>query len=105
MSQSIYDLFSLYKYEVWYIAWSSNKFENRFFAYKYEHRKHANEWHLILIDTNFAAAKEKAIINVKIIIKSWNNLDSNFSLKFNDTFIERQENDIYLKQIFQFNHL
>jgi hypothetical protein len=36
--------------------------------------------------------------------KSRNNLDSNFSLNFNDTIIERQENDIYLKQISQFNH-
>jgi hypothetical protein len=62
---------------------------------------------LILIDLNFATAKKKAIINVKIMIKSRNNLDSNFSLKFNDTIIERQENDsdIYLRQISQFEHL
>jgi hypothetical protein len=52
---------------------------------------------LILIDLNFATAKKKAIIDVKIMIKSRNNLDSNSSSKFNDTIIERQENDIYLK--------
>ncbi len=56
---------------------------------------------LILIDSIFAAAKKKAIIDAKIMIKSRNNLESNFSLKFNDTIIERQENDIYLRQIFQ----
>jgi hypothetical protein len=62
---------------------------------------------LILIDLNFATAKKKAIIDVKIMIKSRNNLDSNSSLKFNDTIIERQENDIdiYLKQISQSEHL
>jgi hypothetical protein len=60
---------------------------------------------LILIDSHFAAAKEKAIIDVKIMIKSRNDLDSNFSLKFNDTVIERQENDIYVRQIAQFDHL
>jgi hypothetical protein len=60
---------------------------------------------LILIDSNFAAAKKKAITDVKIMIKSRNNLESNFSLKFNDTIIERQENDIYLRQISQFDHL
>ncbi len=59
---------------------------------------------LILIDSNFAAAKEKAIINAKIMTKSRDNLDSNFSLKFNDTIIERQENDIYLRQISQSDH-
>jgi hypothetical protein len=59
---------------------------------------------LILIDSNFAIAKEKAIIDAKIIIKSRDNLDSNFPLKFNDTIIERQENDIYFKQISQFDH-
>jgi hypothetical protein len=52
---------------------------------------------LILIDSNFATAKKKAIIDAKIMIKSRNNLDFNFSLKFNDTIIERQEKDIYLK--------
>jgi hypothetical protein len=59
---------------------------------------------LILIDANFAAAKEKTIINIKIIIKSRNCLDLNFSLKFNDTIIKRQENDIYFRQISQFDH-
>jgi hypothetical protein len=59
---------------------------------------------LILIDSNFAAAKKKMIIDVKIIIKSQDNLESNFSLKFNDTIIERQKNDIYLRQISQFDH-
>jgi hypothetical protein len=44
---------------------------------------------LILIDSNFAAAKKKAIIDVKIMIKSRDNLESNFSLKFNDTIIKR----------------
>jgi hypothetical protein len=60
---------------------------------------------LILVDTNFAAAKKKAITEIKIMTKSRNNLESNFSLKFNDTIIERQENDIYLRQISQFDHL
>jgi hypothetical protein len=60
---------------------------------------------LILIDLNFATAKKKAIIDVKIMTKSRDNLDSNSSLKFNDTIIERQENDIYLRQISQFDHL
>jgi hypothetical protein len=59
---------------------------------------------LILIDFNFAAAKKKAITDVKIMIKSRDNLESNSSLKFNDTIIECQENDIYLRQIFQFDH-
>jgi hypothetical protein len=43
---------------------------------------------LILIDSNFAVAKEKTIVNAKIMIKSRNDLDSNSSLKFNDTIIE-----------------
>jgi hypothetical protein len=59
---------------------------------------------LILIDSNFAITKKKAIIDVKIMIKSRDNLESNSSLKFNDTIIERQENNIYLKQISQFDH-
>jgi hypothetical protein len=59
---------------------------------------------LIFVDANFAAAKEKTIINAKIMIKSRDCLDSNSSLKFNDTIIERQENDIYLRQISQFDH-
>jgi hypothetical protein len=60
---------------------------------------------LILVDLNFATAKKKAIIDVKIMIKSRDHFDSNFSLKFNDTIIERQENDIYLRQISQSDHL
>jgi hypothetical protein len=60
---------------------------------------------LILVDLNFAAAKEKAIIDVKIMTKSRDHFDSNSSLKFNDTIIERQENDIYLRQISQSDHL
>jgi hypothetical protein len=52
---------------------------------------------LILIDTNFALTKKKTIIDAKIMIKSRNNLESSFLLKFNDTIIERQENDIYLR--------
>jgi hypothetical protein len=60
---------------------------------------------LILANSNFAVTKKKAITDVKIMIKSRNNLESNFSLKFNDTIIERQENDIYLKQNSQFDHL
>jgi hypothetical protein len=59
---------------------------------------------LILIDANFAIAEKKIIINVKIMIKSRNCLDSNSSLKFNDTIIERQENDIYFRQISQSDH-
>jgi hypothetical protein len=60
---------------------------------------------LILIDLNFATAKKKTIIDVKIMIKSRDHLDSNSSLKFNDTIIEHQENDIYLRQISQSDHL
>jgi hypothetical protein len=59
---------------------------------------------LILIDSKFAAAKEKTIVDAKIMIKSRDDLDSIFSLKINDTVIERQENGIYLKQIVQFDH-
>ncbi len=60
---------------------------------------------LILIDSNFAIAKKKTIIDAKIMIKSRNNLESSSLLKFNNTIIERQENDIYLRQIFQSDHL
>jgi hypothetical protein len=60
---------------------------------------------LILIDLNFATTKKKAIIDVKIMIKSRDHFDSNSSLKFNDIIIERQENDIYFRQISQFDHL
>jgi hypothetical protein len=52
---------------------------------------------LILIDSNFAVAKEKTIVNVKIMIKSRDNFNSKFSLKFNDIVIERQKNDINLR--------
>ncbi len=48
--------------------------------------------------------KKKSIINAKIITKSRDCLDSNSSLKFNDTIIERQENDIYFRQISQSDH-
>ncbi len=60
---------------------------------------------LILVDLNFATAEKKTIIDVKIMTKSRNHLDLDFSLKFNDTIIERQENDIYLRQISQSDHL
>jgi hypothetical protein len=53
----------------------------------------------ILIDSNFAVAKEKAIVDAKIMTKSRNDLDSNSSLRFNHTDIERQQNIIYLRQI------
>jgi hypothetical protein len=60
---------------------------------------------LILIDLDFATAKTKAIVDVKIMTKSRDHLDSNSSLKFNDTIIERHENHIYLRQISQSDHL
>jgi hypothetical protein len=60
---------------------------------------------LILIDSNFAAVEEKAIVDVKIMTKLRDDLDSNSSLKLNDTVIEPQENDIYLRQISQSDHL
>ncbi len=44
---------------------------------------------LIFVDANFAAAEEKTIINAEIMTKSRDCLDSNSSLKFNDTIIER----------------
>jgi L-fucose mutarotase/ribose pyranase (RbsD/FucU family) len=59
---------------------------------------------LIFVDANFAAAEEKTIINAEIMTKSRDCFDSNFSLKFNDTIIERQENDIYFRQISQSDH-
>jgi hypothetical protein len=59
---------------------------------------------LILINFNSAVSEEKTIVDVKIMIKFRDDLDSSFSLKFNDTIIERQENDIYLKQISQSDH-
>jgi hypothetical protein len=60
---------------------------------------------LILINSKFAAAEEKAIIDAKIMIKSRDDLDSNSSLKFNDTIIQRQENSVYFNQFSQFDHL
>jgi hypothetical protein len=60
---------------------------------------------LIFVDANFAVAEKKIIINAKIMIKSRDCLDSNSSLKFNDTIIERRKNDIYLRQISQSDHL
>jgi hypothetical protein len=59
---------------------------------------------LIFIDLSFVVAKEKTIVDVKIIIKFRNDFDSNSFLKFNDTIIKHHEHDIYLRQIFQFNH-
>ncbi len=59
---------------------------------------------LILVNSNFAAVKKKAITDVKIMTKSRNSLDSNSSLNFNDMIIDRQENDIYLRQISQSDH-
>ncbi len=56
-------------------------------------------------DLKFADAKEKSIIEVKIMTKSREMLDSKISIKFNDTIITRLENKIYLNQITQFDHL
>jgi hypothetical protein len=89
-------LSSSYKYEDWYIVWSSNKFERQLSSYKYEHRKYANVWHLDLNQFEFCDCKKKAIVEAKIMNKSRDDFDSNSSLKFNDTIIERQENNIYL---------
>jgi hypothetical protein len=60
---------------------------------------------LMLINSNFAVAKEKVIVVATVMTKSRNDLDFNSLLKFNDKIIERQQNVIYLKQIFQLNHL
>jgi hypothetical protein len=60
---------------------------------------------LMLIDSDFAAAKEKTSVDAKIMTKSRNDLDSNTSLTFNNTIIERQEKNIYFRQISQFDHL
>ncbi len=62
---------------------------------------------LILINSNFVVTKEKEIVNVTIMIKSRDDLDSNISFKFNDTVIERLStitNIIYLRQITQLDH-
>jgi hypothetical protein len=60
---------------------------------------------LMLIDLKFANAKEKAIVEIKIITKSREVLNSKISIKFNDTIIARLENEIYLNQITQFDYL
>jgi hypothetical protein len=60
---------------------------------------------LILADLKFANTKRKAIIKVKIMIKSRKKLNSKISIKFNDTIIVRFENEIYLNQIIQLDHL
>jgi hypothetical protein len=65
---------------------------------------------LILIDSKFAAAKEKTIVDAKIMTKSRNALDWKISIKFNDTIIARldsdsDENEIYLNHIIQLDHL
>jgi hypothetical protein len=53
----------------------------------------------ILIDQSFAIAEKEAIHSVKIMIKSREQLISDNSLKFNDTKIERVEDDIiYFRQ-------
>ncbi len=57
---------------------------------------------LILIDSDFTAAKEKAIVNAKIMTKSRDALDSKISIKFNNTIIARldldsDENEIYVE--------
>ncbi len=59
----------------------------------------------MLIDLKFADAKEKAIVEVKIMTKSRKMLDLKISIKFNDTIIARFENEIYLNQIIQIDHL
>ncbi len=61
---------------------------------------------LIFANQEFADKKKKAIVEVKIMIKSREKLDSKNSIKFNDTIITRLENDdIYLNQITQSEHL
>jgi hypothetical protein len=60
---------------------------------------------LMLIDLKFADAKEKAMIEAKIMTKSRKILDSKILIKFNDTIIARLKNEIYLNQITQFDHL
>jgi hypothetical protein len=61
---------------------------------------------LIFANQKFANAKEKAIVDAKIMTKSGEKLDSKNSIKFNDTIITRLENDdIYLNQIIQSDHL
>ncbi len=59
----------------------------------------------MLINLKFVDAKEKAIVETKIMIKSREMLDSKISIKFNDTIIARLENEIYFNQIIQLDHL
>jgi hypothetical protein len=60
---------------------------------------------LMLADSKFANAKEKAIVEAKIMTKFREMLDSKISIKFNNTIIARFENEIYLNQITQLDHL
>ncbi len=60
---------------------------------------------MILADLKFANAKEKAIVEVKIMTKSREMLDLKTSIKFNDTIIAHFENEIYFNQITQSSHL
>jgi hypothetical protein len=61
---------------------------------------------LIFANQVFADKKKKTIIEAKIMTKSREKLDSKNLIKFNDTIITRLENDdIYLNQITQSNHL
>ncbi len=55
---------------------------------------------LILVDQSFAVVKEEAIHSAKLMIKTREQLISNYSLKFNDTRIERIESNdtIYFRQ-------
>lgn len=54
---------------------------------------------LIFINTNFVTAKDKAIVDAKIMMKSRDARDSNTSLKLNDKIIKRKEKKIYFRQI------
>jgi hypothetical protein len=95
MTQSIYDLCLLYtdmKIDTSSILQISSKNDHSYMNHSHTNMRIVDmqiDDTLILIDANFATAKEKTIINVKIMIKSQNCLDSNSSLKFNDTIIER----------------
>ncbi len=60
---------------------------------------------LIFINTNFVTAKDKAIVDAKIMMKSRDARDSNTSLKLNDKIIKRKEKKIYFRQITWFEHL
>ncbi len=55
---------------------------------------------LIFADQEFADAEKKAIVEIKIMIKSRKKFDSKNSIKFNDIIIASLKNDdIYLNQI------